>query len=85
MRRGETLAEEVQALAGLDFPTLRAEWKRRWGEVPKFRSRDLLARATAYRLQAAALGDLPAPTKRKLAELADRFTADRDVHPRGRA
>ena len=76
-----TIAEEVQALERLDLQGLRAEWRRRWGAPPKLRSRELLAHAAAYRLQAAAFGDLPAPTRRRIAELARRFGADRSYRP----
>lgn len=77
----ETVEQEVQALEGLDLEGLRAEWRRRWGAPPKLRSRELLAHAFAYRLQAQAFGDLPGPTKRRLAELARRFNADRSYRP----
>jgi hypothetical protein len=79
---GETsIAAEVQALERLDLEGLRAEWRRRWGAPPKLRSRELLAHAAAYRLQAGALGDLAAPTRRRLAELGRRFASDRSYRP----
>ena len=75
------LAEEVQALERLDLQGLRTEWGRRWGAPPKLRSRELLAYAATYRLQAEASGDLPAPTRRRIAELGRRFAADRSYRP----
>ena len=76
-----SLGEEVQALEGLDLHGLRAFWRRRWGEVPRLRSRDHLARAAAHRLQAAALGDLAPTTRRRMRELASAFMADRRFTP----
>jgi hypothetical protein len=73
--------QEVQALARLDLKGLRAEWRVRWGEPPKLRSRELMAYAAAYRLQAEAFDDLPAPTRRRMAELARKFAADRSYRP----
>jgi hypothetical protein len=77
----EELEHEVQALGRLDLEDLRAEWRRRWGAPPKLRSRELMAYAATYRLQADAIGDLQAPTRRKLAELGRRFAEDRAYRP----
>ena len=77
----QAITQEIQALGRLDLEGLRAEWRRRWGAPPKLRSRELLAHAVAYRLQAEAFGDLTAPTRRRLAELARRFAADRSYRP----
>ncbi|MDO8912755.1 MAG: DUF2924 domain-containing protein [Phenylobacterium sp.] len=72
-------------LAGLEsmsLAELRATWTERLGvEPPKLRTRDLLALALAHRLQARTHGDLPGPAKRKMAELARRFTEDRSYTP----
>jgi hypothetical protein len=75
------ISDEVQAIANLQLPALRRAWAARWGDMPAFRSRDLMARALAYRLQAEALGDLPAPMKRRAAEYAGKFGADRRFTP----
>ena len=75
------ISEEVRAVALLDLPGLRSAWLERWGEVPKFRSRDMLARAMAYKIQVEAFGDLPALLKRKAAEYAAKFAADRRFTP----
>ncbi len=74
-------ASEARAIAGLDLPALRNEWRRRWGEPPAFHSRDLLLRAATYRIQADTLGDLPAPFRRRALDLAERFAADRGFTP----
>lgn len=75
------ISEEVRAVASLELPALRAAWRARWGDVPQYRSRDLLARAMAYRIQAEAFGDLPVPARRRAAEYAAKFTADRRFTP----
>ena len=49
--RGARTSSEVRAIAALGLPALRAAWQARWGEPPKDRSRDLLARAMAHRGQ----------------------------------
>jgi hypothetical protein len=79
--RRARISDEVRAAATLSLPDVRAAWRARWGEPPKYRSRDLLARAMAYRLQAEAFGDLPAPVRRKLADYAVKFSADRRFTP----
>jgi hypothetical protein len=66
----------------MSLAELRAAWTERLGvEPPKLRTRDLLALALAHRLQVRAHGDLPGPAKRKMAELARRFTEDRSYTP----
>ena len=67
--------------AGLSLSELREAWRCRWGEPPRLRSRDLMARAYAYRLQAVRGEDLSAARRRQLAELAERFQADRKYTP----
>jgi len=75
------ISEEVRAVARLELPALRAAWAECWGEVPKFRARDMLARAMAYRIQAEAFGDLPAPARRQAREYAEKFAANRKFTP----
>jgi hypothetical protein len=54
---------------------LRATWAEKLGyEPPQLRSREIFRRMLAYRLQAAALGDLSAAAKRRLAALEARRT-----------
>ncbi|MCH4152694.1 MAG: DUF2924 domain-containing protein [Sphingobium sp.] len=61
-----TLTAELARLETLDLTGLRAEWQRRYGEVPALRSVDLLRRVLTWRMQAAVLGDLDATTRRLL-------------------
>lgn len=69
-------------LESMSLAELRAAWTERLGvEPPKLRTRALLALALAHRLQIRAHGDLPGPAKRKMAELARRFTEDRRYTP----
>ena len=75
------ISEEVRAVAALPLPALRAAWRARWGEVPQYRSRDLFARAMAYKLQAEAFGGLPAAVRRRVADYAGKFAADRTFTP----
>lgn len=72
----------LEGLDGLSLSDLREAWTARLGgPPPKLRTRELLSLALAYRLQARAHGDLPGPTKRRIAELARRFTEDRGYTP----
>jgi hypothetical protein len=75
------ISNEVRAVALLPLPALRAAWRARWGDAPKYRSRDMLARAMTYRIQAEAFGDLPLGLQRKAAEYAAKFRADRSFKP----
>jgi hypothetical protein len=75
------ISEEVRAVDQLDLSALRGAWRGRWGEIPKFRSRDMLARAMAYRIQAEAFGDAPVGVRRKAADYAAKFAADRKFTP----
>ncbi|THD81646.1 MAG: DUF2924 domain-containing protein [Phenylobacterium sp.] len=69
-------------LDGLTVAELRDAWVSRLGDAPPaLRTRELLSLALAYRLQARAAGDLPAASRRRMAELARRFTADRAFTP----
>ena len=66
MTREERITDEVQALTRLDLEGLRGVWRQRWGAPPRLRSPELLRRAIAWRIQAAAFGDLDAQTGRRL-------------------
>ncbi|MDP9421362.1 MAG: DUF2924 domain-containing protein [Pseudomonadota bacterium] len=66
MKKADRITEEVRALEALDLHGLRDEWRRRYGEPPKMRSRELLARLLAWRIQADAFGGLDATTIRLL-------------------
>src|SRR5260370_40646216 len=69
---GDQLAAEIALLESLSTEQLRARWKASYGsEAPPRISRDLLARALAYRIQEHALGGLSASTRRVLERAAD--------------
>lgn len=75
MRKAERIAAEVYALERMDLHGLRSEWRKRYGEPPKMRSTELLARLLAWRIQADAFGGLDAATIRML-------KSDRRIRPR---
>lgn len=75
MKKADRIAEEARALERLDLHGLRDEWRRRYGEPPKMRSTELLARLLAWRIQADAFGGLDAATVRLL-------TSERPAKPR---
>jgi Protein of unknown function (DUF2924) len=66
VRKADRITAEVRALESLDLHGLRDEWRKRYGEPPKMRSRELLARLLAWRIQADAFGGLDAATIRLL-------------------
>ncbi len=66
MNKRDRVTAEVRALEALDLHQLRDEWRKRYGEPPKMRSRELLARLLAWRIQADAFGGLDATTIRLL-------------------
>jgi hypothetical protein len=66
VKKAERITQEVRALEALDLHGLRDEWRKRYGEPPKMRSRELLARLLAWRVQADAFGGLDATTIRLL-------------------
>jgi len=73
---------DVAALSDMSLEALRARWITELGEPPpKLRTRELLSLALAYRIQARRHGEMSGPTRRRLAELTRRFTADRSYSP----
>lgn len=71
IRRADCMGEhpvtvEVRALEGLGLEELRDEWRRRYGEPPKLRSSEFLARLLAWRIQAEAFGGLDAGLRKAL-------------------
>ena len=67
------LREAVATLATLDLAGLRLQWRNLiGGAAPDRLPRALLTRILAYRLQAAALGDLPEAARRALDAFDDR-------------
>jgi len=57
---------QVRALEGLGLEALRQEWRARYGQAPKLRSPDLLARLLSWRIQADAWGGLNADLLKRL-------------------
>jgi Protein of unknown function (DUF2924) len=66
MKKTERITCEVRALERMDLHSLRDEWRRRFGQPPKIRSTELLARLLAWRIQADAFGGLDATSMRLL-------------------
>lgn len=60
------VTEEVRALEGLGLEALRDAWRRRYGDPPRIRSSDFLARLLAWRIQAEAFGGLDRELKAQL-------------------
>ncbi len=80
----DAVAVKLQALAGMGYAALRAEWRRLYrAHPPKRVSRDLLMLGVAWKVQERARGGLGAATKRRLASLAKTLDQDGDV-TRGR-
>jgi len=63
---------DLDALPGLSLDALRDHWRARYGVPPLLRSRDLLARLLAFRLQAEREGGLTAETRALLRRSAAR-------------
>jgi len=64
------LAEEIARIDALNVDALRSEWRRVFGSGPPSAfSKDLLARAIAYRLQEQAMGGLSPSTARLIRSL----------------
>ena len=76
-----SLDEDLASTTIMSIKDLRGFWKLRWGDPPRYRSRDHLARAIAYRLQAKVHGDLSGKLKRQLTELGAKFADDRSHNP----
>jgi hypothetical protein len=71
---------EIAHLRGLDLDGLRARWRSLTGRTaPPHLSKTLLLRVLAYRVQAAALGDLDKTTARLLDRIADEARSGKPV------
>ncbi|MFI4935213.1 MAG: DUF2924 domain-containing protein [Caulobacterales bacterium] len=78
----QALAAQVALVGRMSLDELRAAWRAMLGAPPpKLRSADLLARALAHELQVKALGDIPAPLRRRAADLAQRFVSEPGFTP----
>ena len=71
---------EIAHLRGLDLAGLRARWRGLTGRAaPPHLSKTLLLRVLAYRVQAAAFGDLDQATTRLLDRIAEEARAGRRI------
>jgi len=78
----ETLDASVARLSGLNTDQLRLQWRNHLGGVaPAHLPRWLLLRVLAYRIQAAAFGDLDRAILRRLHEHRDEAFESRDARP----
>lgn len=76
----DDLNVQLSALAEMDAPGLRAEWRRLYrSHPPKMLRRDMLQLGVAWTLQERVLGRLSAATKRQLAELARTMATKSDL------
>ena len=80
--RTAALANEIAHLRGLDLDGLRARWRSLTGRAaPAHVPRTLLLQVLAYRVQAAALGDLDPVTARLLDQIASAGSSARAEVP----
>ena len=78
----ETLDAMIAGLADLDVDQLRLQWRNHLGGLaPAHLTRWLLARVLAFRMQAAALGDLDRATLRRLRPSTDESVASHGARP----
>lgn len=76
------MSADLDALAALDLDDLREAWRQRFRDpVPAFRTKDLLLRALAYKLEARRHGAPSASVTRRLRELAQTYLTDPDFLP----
>ncbi|WP_457107619.1 DUF2924 domain-containing protein [Methylobacterium sp. P5_C11] len=84
--RDDRIETDLAQLAGLDLAGLRQRWRRMVGRpAPGHLPRPLLYRLLAYRIQAAAFGDLDRETARQLDRLGRGMTDEPDRQAGGRA
>ena len=81
--RRASLQSNLEAVATARLPDLREIWREGLGEEPPaLRSREVVRRMLAYRLQEAVHGGLSAAARRKLADIETRRTAPSKTAPR---
>jgi len=80
-KQATALQDDLDEIITMALLELRQFWQARWGDVPGYRARDHLLRATAWRLQADVHGGLPGRLKRELADLGAKFASDRGFNP----
>ena len=80
-QRRDVLESDLAKVAVARLPELRQIWRDRLGaEPPPLRSREIVRRMLAYRLQAAVHGDVSAAARRKLEAVRQRYE-DRPAKP----
>ena len=80
-QRKDVLESDLAHVAVARLPELREIWRQRLGlEPPPLRSREIVRRMLAYRLQAAVHGDVSAAARRKLETVRLRYE-DRPAKP----
>jgi Protein of unknown function (DUF2924) len=79
--RDTEVSRLLEALPALSPDQLRKEWRRLYRSQPPRLSRDLLARAIAYRIQELRYGGLSKATRRKLAALVQARRSDGEIAP----
>jgi hypothetical protein len=78
--QGAAVENEIAHLRGLDLQGLRARWRSLTGRpAPEHLAKSLLLRVLAYRVQAAAFGDLDRATARLLDRIAKEARAGRRI------
>ena len=76
----DTVSARLQALERMDYPALRAEWRRVYRSPPPKRvARNLLLLGIAWKIQERIYGGLGAATKRRLADLAKSIERNGDI------
>jgi hypothetical protein len=79
----DTIDAELTAIARLPIAELRKAWANRFGDTsPAIRSRDILLRLLAWRMQADASSGLDAITERKLRDISKALEHDGDYEPK---
>ncbi len=79
----DAVERQVLGLQDLTTEQLKDAWKEGLGtEPPAIRSREILLRLLAWRLQSGSLGGLDAPTELKLRKIAKAFERDGSYEPK---
>jgi hypothetical protein len=81
--RSESIEQELSRLERLSLEQLRHAWRDRLGSAPPpLRTRDVLLRMLAWRIQAEAFGGFDSETERRLKEIAKGFERDPAYRPK---
>jgi len=81
--RFDEIEQELSGLEELSLDQLRHAWRDRLGgEPPQLRTRDILLRMLAWRIQAEAFGGFDSKTERRLKEIAKGFERDPAYRPK---